>query len=220
MGGDNPSSAGNQQERPITPDWVVGFVDGEGCFSIGLVRQDGGGQRKGYRTGFQLAPRFAVVQGERSQSALMALRDFFGVGSLYTNRRHDNHREDLIRYDVSRLDDLRDVIIPFFQQHPLQTAKQHDFECFAAIVQIMAARIHLEREGLITVLKLMELMNHRKSREDVIGILRGHTPDVPQRARVVAWMMRWSHLHGDMQELPLRHGSSVLKRESYSVAIR
>jgi len=28
-----------------------------------------------------------------------------------------------------------------------------------------------------------------------IGILRGHTPDIRQRR-----MMRWSHLHGDMQE--------------------
>jgi hypothetical protein len=34
MRGDNPSGAGNQQERPGLEQWVVGFVDGEGCFSI------------------------------------------------------------------------------------------------------------------------------------------------------------------------------------------
>ena len=33
MFGDNPSGAGNQQERPGIEQWVVGFVDGEGCFS-------------------------------------------------------------------------------------------------------------------------------------------------------------------------------------------
>jgi hypothetical protein len=39
MGSNNPGGAENQQERLISLDWVVGFVDGEGCFSIGFVRQ-------------------------------------------------------------------------------------------------------------------------------------------------------------------------------------
>ena len=39
MGSDNPDGAENQQERLIRIGWVIGFVDGEGCFSIGFVRQ-------------------------------------------------------------------------------------------------------------------------------------------------------------------------------------
>ena len=34
---DNPIGAGNQQES-LSPDWVVGFVDGEGCFYVGVNR--------------------------------------------------------------------------------------------------------------------------------------------------------------------------------------
>ncbi len=37
MDSDNPIGAENQQERLISADWVVSFVDGEGCFSIGFV---------------------------------------------------------------------------------------------------------------------------------------------------------------------------------------
>src|SRR5438093_13735518 len=37
---DNVTGAENQQERLIEfRGWVIGFVDGEGCFSIGFVRQ-------------------------------------------------------------------------------------------------------------------------------------------------------------------------------------
>jgi hypothetical protein len=36
--GDNPSSAENQQERLKTTGWIVGFVDGEGCFSCSVYR--------------------------------------------------------------------------------------------------------------------------------------------------------------------------------------
>ena len=37
---DNVTGAENQQESPIEfRGWIIGFVDGEGCFSIGFVRQ-------------------------------------------------------------------------------------------------------------------------------------------------------------------------------------
>ncbi len=35
---DNPHGADNQQES-LSPEWVVGFVDGEGCFYVGVNRQ-------------------------------------------------------------------------------------------------------------------------------------------------------------------------------------
>jgi hypothetical protein len=178
---DNPSSAENQQERPITTDWIVGFVDGEGCFSLSLVRQANRGNRKGYKTGWQVVPRFAVTQGERSREALESLREFFGVGTIYYNRRRDNHKEDLLRYDVSRLDELTRVIVPFFSANPLRTAKRFDFNQFKSCLEIIAKGEHIRPDGLISILELMQTMNHRKSREDVIGILRDHTPNIPIR---------------------------------------
>src|SRR5256885_3822268 len=63
MGSDNPGGAENQQERLRQQGWVIGFVDGEGCFSIGFVRQSGGQGRNGYRTGYQVAHEFVVTQG-------------------------------------------------------------------------------------------------------------------------------------------------------------
>src|SRR3990170_2434013 len=55
---DNVTGADNQQERLFRIGWVVGFVDGEGCFSIGFVRQPNRINRKGYKTGFQVSHRF------------------------------------------------------------------------------------------------------------------------------------------------------------------
>ncbi len=36
MIGNNASGADNQQERPGIADWIVGFVDGEGTFSVSV----------------------------------------------------------------------------------------------------------------------------------------------------------------------------------------
>jgi hypothetical protein len=55
--------AENQQERLIQfTGWVIGFVDGEGCFSIGLVHQGDRTGRRGYKTGYQVSPALVVFQ--------------------------------------------------------------------------------------------------------------------------------------------------------------
>src|SRR5438034_5437875 len=130
---DNVTGAENQQERLIEfCGWVIGFVDGEGCFSIGFVRQPDRASRKGYTTGYQVFHRFIVTQGERSRSCLEELREFFGVGRIFLNQRHDNHREHLYQYLVGRRLDLVETIVPFFHEHPLRSAKRYDFEQFAS----------------------------------------------------------------------------------------
>ena len=174
---DNATGADNQQERLIKIGWIIGFVDGEGCFSIGFVKQSGGGNRKGYKTGYQVWYEFAVTQGAKSLSSLEELQKFFGIGKLYLNKRYDNHKEHLYRYVVRKRDDLIQVIIPFFQRYPLKTAKQSDFDKFVQCLDIITASRHLTREGLIEIALITEAMNRQKSRQSLIKILRDYTPD-------------------------------------------
>ena len=63
---------------------------------------------------------------------------------VYVNRRHDNHRENLCRYDVGRFADLRDVIVPFFWENPLQTSKRDSFEKFATVIGLMFSAATLD----------------------------------------------------------------------------
>lgn len=181
MGSDNPIGAENQQERLVRTGWVVGFVDGEGCFSIGFVRQPNRASRKGYKTGYQVAHSFVVVQGARSKACLEELRGFFGVGAIGINRRYDNHKEHLYRYCVSRREDLLRVIVPFFEKYPLHTSKRSDFEKWSSCLEICRHGRHLTAEGLIEIAEIAQTMNHRKPRTELIRILRGHTSDTPDR---------------------------------------
>ena len=174
---DNLWSADNQQERLVRIGWILGFVDGEGCFSIGFVRQPGRTTRRGYKTGYQVSHEFAVTQGARSVSCLHELHGFFGVGQVLANQRHDNHTEDLYRYVVRRRTDLLETVIPFFQQYPLRSSKRDDFAKFAQVVRMIASGQHFTREGLIEIAPIAETMNRRKSRTELIGILRDYTPD-------------------------------------------
>jgi hypothetical protein len=167
---DNPWSADNQQERLIEFGWVIGFVDGEGCFSLGVIRNS-------YRTGYQVFHEFVVTQGARSKHVLDQLREFFDAGQVIPNHRTDNHREMMYRYVVRRRVDLIERVIPFFERYPLRTAKRLDFERFAAVVRSMNEGRHRTREGLIDILGVVEQMNRQKPRANLVKILRDLTPD-------------------------------------------
>ena len=178
MTSDNPTSAGNQQERLIKRGWVIGFVDGEGCFSIGFIRQSNRINRKGYRTGFQVAHEFAVTQGAKSVSCLHELRDFFEVGQVIINNRYDNHKENLYQYVVRKRKDLLEVVIPFFQQNPMHSSKQNDFEKFVRCIELIESGHHLTYQGLIDIAEITQTMNRQKPRTDLIRILRDYTPNI------------------------------------------
>ncbi len=179
----NASRADNQQERLI--GWILGFVDGEGCFSINFTkqpdRQEATRIRRGYKTGYQISQNFAVVQGQRSLRSLEVIKIFFGIGKIYRNRRHDNHKEDLYSYKVTNREDLKRVIIPFFKRNKLITSKRKDFLLFAKCVELMLLNKHLTIKGMLKIARLTQKMNHKKSRDKLIRILRDYTPRSSKR---------------------------------------
>ena len=156
MSSENPSSADNQQERPGVEQWVVGFTDGEGCFSISVVRN------RVCRSGWQVQHEFSVTQGASSRAALDVLRDVFRCGSIIENTRNDNHREPLLRFSVKRRIDLVTTVMPFFEANPLRTAKRADFEKFASVLRMMEAGEHLIEGGLRRIASITETMNRRQ----------------------------------------------------------
>jgi hypothetical protein len=148
-------SADNQQERLKTIGWIVGYIDGEGCFSVSFNRN------KTSKSGWQIFPEFVVTQGEKSVDTLYQLKNFFDCGQVFINRRHDNHREPIYRYCVRSLNDLMQIIIPFFKENRLKTAKKNDFDKFSKIVDSMINRKHLSIGGMKSIAKIAETMNRK-----------------------------------------------------------
>ena len=172
----------------------MGFVDGEGCFSIGFVRQHARENRAGYRAGYQVAHRFAVTQGVSGLPALEELKEFFGAGRVVIAKRHDDHRENLAQFIVNRRDDLLGTVLPFFRANPLRTAKKADFEPFAQCMLLIQNGRHLSGDGLVEIARIAETMNRRTSKTE-----SDQNPQRPYAGDPGHWIMRWSHLHGDMQ---------------------
>src|SRR5688572_22266798 len=111
MSGENPSGADNQQGRPqslLTPDYISGFVDGEGCFCVSIFPHP----TVRYGARFQIAPVFQVYQDRYNVEILEKIKDFLGCGSIKSKGPNSN----VMTFSVYSRRDLISVVIPFFDK--------------------------------------------------------------------------------------------------------
>ncbi len=151
--GENVMCADNQQER-LHAQWIVGFVDGEGCFHVSINRM------QKMKLGWQVLPEFRVVQHQRDESVLYRIKNYFGFGEVTVN--HEDRKE----YRVRGLNNLNNIV-DFFQQYRLCTSKRKNLELFVRILDLMNQRQHLTKEGLDVIALLASQMNRRIKREYV-----------------------------------------------------
>jgi len=95
----------------LTHQWIVGFVEGDGCFKVLDTKQ---GKRYG----------FVVSQDKRSKDVLYALKEHFGCGFV------NSAGKNMYEYRVANQEHLKNIILPFFEKHGLRTCKREDFQIF------------------------------------------------------------------------------------------
>ena len=136
----------------LDAQWVVGFVDGEGCFFVGI------NPHPDMTAGYQVLPEFTVVQHERDVQLLFALKNFFGCGVVRVNHG------DRMAYRVRSVSHLTEKISPFFAQHPLKSKKIIDFMRFRQVLMLMNEGKHLKPEGIEKIRKIASAMNTGRER--------------------------------------------------------
>jgi hypothetical protein len=190
------SGGDNQQEtallrRELDASWIVGFVDGEGCFCVSVHRNP-------YvrRTlGWQILPAFQVYQHQDHRDVLEELVGYFGCGVI----RPKGPNSKVVTYAVTGLRTLERCVIPFFEHYPLRI-KGRDFAVFGSIVRSMLRKEHLQPDGFERLVRLAYGMNaqgKQRSRrlEDVLAGSSETARQAPPTVRVKIQ----SDLHGDMQ---------------------
>jgi hypothetical protein len=199
MSSDNVTSGDNQQEtarlrQELDPHWVVGLVDGEGCFSVSIHRNPYVRRTRGW----QFHPVFHVYQHVSHRDVLEELIRFFSCGRI----RLKGPASRVATYAVDSLRDAETWIIPFFEQHPL-LVKDADFRAFAEIVRSMRRKEHLEPTGFERLVRLaygMNALGKQRSRS-LDEVLAGSSETARQAPReLLAIKVKiQSDLHGDMQ---------------------
>ena len=138
----------------LESQWIVGFVDGEGCFHVSI------NQHSEMTAGYQVLPEFTVVQHKCDIQILYALKSFFGCGVVRVNHG------DRMAFRVRGIEHLANIIIPFFEKHTLKTKKRINFIKFKQVVLMMLRGEHLTCDGIEEIRSIKHQMNSFSSDEE------------------------------------------------------
>ncbi len=153
-------SADNQQERPDEGlcQYIAGFVDGEGSFHVAIQHS------RFTRLGIQVIPEFHVSQNRQRAEVLQLIQQVLGCGYIKANHPGDLTDQSVVLVVRNRRD-LVERVVPFFEQFPLRSSKQREFQTFATIVNAMKRGEHLTKAGVTQILKQAFAMNGGKYRK-------------------------------------------------------
>jgi hypothetical protein len=123
--------------------YIVGLVDGEGCFSISIKKQDDA------KFGWVVDPVFYVTQNKEKWQILEILRRTFKCGRIIPKPGQES---TVLQYVVDARRNLAEKIVPFFKKYK-PIIKWGDFEKFAEIVEDLERGKHRDAEGLKEIIK-------------------------------------------------------------------
>lgn len=138
------------KNKELNPWFIVGFIDAEGCFNINISKSSSN------LIGYQVQARFIVEVNIKDKDILGKVQGFFGgIGSI-------SYTKNVARYWVFGIKDIGNII-KFFNEYPLQSAKQIDFAYWKKCVNLILNKKHLRSQGLEKIVSYKSAMNFGES---------------------------------------------------------
>lgn len=129
----------NVEQLEWFQQWLVGFTDGDGSFTLSKSNNK-----------WQL--NFKISQNKYNLRILNYIKTNLGVGNINTNKLN------MSSYKITKLEHIGKYIIPIFDKYPLLTSKQLNYERFKKAYYIMINNnlTSLEKNRKLNEIKLLE----------------------------------------------------------------
>jgi hypothetical protein len=129
------------QCESLDPQYVVGFIDGEGSFSVSINRH------QTLRSGIEVKAEFEIELRADDREILERIVMTIGCGIIYdcSYERYGWYPHSKLK--VTRMRDLAERLIPFLDRYPLQAKKRESYKRFREIVLLIREKKHLTDEG-------------------------------------------------------------------------
>lgn len=132
------------------PNWLAGFASAESCFLINIKKS------LSHNCGYQVWLIFTLTQHKRDESLMKSFESYLGCGTLETTSR------EVVNFNVRKLSDIINIIIPFFSEHPIIGEKLKDYNDWCKVASLMSEGKHLTLLGIEEIQKIKGGMNTKR----------------------------------------------------------
>lgn len=125
----------------LNPHYIVGFVDGEGCFSVTINKN--ANRLPEVRLIFEIE-----LRGD-DEPILHQIKERLGCGNIY-HLQYERYIkwQPHAKLKVSNFPDIWNKVIPFFERYTLQAKKRHQFNKFCQVAELIKRKEHLTPAGV------------------------------------------------------------------------
>ena len=138
----------NKDAAELDPWFIVGFVDGEGCFSINII------EKKTLKTGWEVRLCAVISIHNKDQAVLEKINKSLGVGKISSK----GVEAEGVQWQVQDKKGI-EKLISFLDKFPLITQKYADFLLFKKVFKLIEKKEHLTVEGLKKIMALKAKSN-------------------------------------------------------------
>jgi hypothetical protein len=177
----------------LSKDYILGFVEGEGCFSIAIGKNIDRRKRKTNRVNkiknphlFRVSPTFRINNIISNIQLLEEIKDTLKVGSIRTTQVSQTRKtsQDIATYYTKSFSEAL-AIQEFFKDLKFETTKGKDFESWCKCIEIIKNKEHTTKEGILKICDIRDKMNKRDSKgkwnkEEVEKILNNNPTHIKE----------------------------------------
>ncbi len=152
--------------------YLLGLADGEGCFTVGIKKQESA------KFGWVLDPIFHVTQHRKNRAVLELFLRELRCGRIMTKYG----QPDTLQFYVQNRRQIQEKILPFFRQYrPI--VKAEEFRKFAAIVEALQRGDHHDLDKFKVMLGTAYTMNYegKQRRRELFELIDDLEAQTPQR---------------------------------------
>jgi hypothetical protein len=174
--------AGNQQERLSIEErrrwFLAGVFEGEGSLCISIKKHPTAA------SGFYVDPEFFIYQHRNRRALLELAKDYFQTGTIHPKPGNP----DVLVYSITSRRSISEKVVPFLERYFDFSARKEDIARYIRATRLFESKAHHSPRGLVEIVRLAYSMNHdgkqrhRSLNEVIDRILRGHTPDAPEKS--------------------------------------
>ncbi len=147
-----PVRKGQIQQAKLHPQYVIGFIDGEGSFSVSINKH------RTLKSGIEVKAEFEIELRADDREVLERIMETIGCGIIYDCSYERYGWFPHAKYKITSTKDLEAYLFPFLDKYPLQAKKRRTYELFRAIVLMMRRKEHLTPTGYETIQHLRNEM--------------------------------------------------------------
>lgn len=161
----DPIGKEQTQVSALPPEYIAGFIDGEGSFSICINKQ------KTTRNGMEIRPQFTIELRADDREILERIMVTIGCGKIYDCSYERYGWFPHAKYKISSVKQIAEYLIPFLDKSPLQAKKAETYRLFREIVLMVRRKEHLTEAG-VQKIQALRIEIRKRGKKQKMGAAR------------------------------------------------